>query len=140
MSTPLWILLAFAAWTLVTLIVGVGLHRWSQMLTRRAEPKDFRAEYPHGTDLYRRGMRAHANCVENLPLYGAVVLAMVATGVEAPLLDHLAITLIVARVIQTTIHIVPEPTNAWIAARFTFFFTQLVCIVWMGVYVALHAA
>lgn len=140
MTVPLWVLLAFAAWTLLTLITGVGIHRWSHILTGRAEPVDFRAEVPHGPERYRRAMRAHANCVENLPVYAAVVLAMVATGVTAPVLDQLALVFIAARVAQTTVHIVPPATNTWVLIRAVIFIVQLVCVAWMGVYVAVQAA
>jgi hypothetical protein len=35
MSIPVWVLLGFAAWTLVPLF-GVGIHRWHRILTGRA--------------------------------------------------------------------------------------------------------
>ena len=50
-------------------------------------------------------MRAHANCVENLPVYGAVVVGLVASGIRSPLLDGLAIVLLLARVCQTIVHV-----------------------------------
>src|SRR5690606_8093197 len=104
-----------------------------------AGPADFPADTPHGPPRYRRAMRAHANCIENLPLYGAIVLAAVATGVGGPTLDALALVLLGARVVQTCVHVIPEPTNAWVGVRFTFFAVQLACMVWMGVYVVVHA-
>lgn len=36
MTTPAWVLLAFAAWTLATLFVGVGVYRWGRILAGRA--------------------------------------------------------------------------------------------------------
>ena len=84
-------------------------------------------------------MRAHANCVENLPVYGAVVVAMVVTGAASQTLDLLAIVLLVARVCQTIVHVGFKETNPMVAVRFSFFFAQLVCMLWMGVLVALKA-
>lgn len=139
MSIPVWVLLGFAGWTLLTLFGSVGVYRWSRILTGRAQLTEFVADVPHGAEWYRRAMRAHANCVENLPVYAAIVVATVATGVRSPLLDTLAAVLLVARVCQTTTHIAFEPTNATVAIRFAFFFTQAVCMIWMGVFVALHA-
>ena len=43
-------------------------------------------------------MRAHLNCVENLPVYGAIVLVMVVSGAQSAMLDVLALTLIGARI------------------------------------------
>jgi uncharacterized MAPEG superfamily protein len=139
MTTPIWVLLGFAGWTLLTLLATVGCYRWSRILTGRAQIKDFPADEPHGSDWYRRALRAHANCLENLPLYTAVVLAIVATGVRSGTLDRLAVVLLVARVCQTVVHIALSPTNVATALRFIFFFTQIFCMVAMGVIVALAA-
>jgi uncharacterized MAPEG superfamily protein len=136
MTVPVWVLLGFAAWTLVTLLGSIGVYRWSLILTGRAEMREFRADVPHGSERYRRAMRAHANCVENLPVYAAVVVAIVATGIDRPLLDALAVVLLAARVCQTVTHIAFESTNVAVAVRFVFFVTQLVCMVGMGVVVA----
>jgi uncharacterized MAPEG superfamily protein len=80
-------------------------------LIGRAEIKDFRADEPQGSDWYRRAMRAHANCLENLPLYTAVVVAIAASGVRSVALDRLAIVLLAARVCQTIVHIALTPSN-----------------------------
>lgn len=139
MTIPVWILLAFAAWTLLTLVATVGIYRWSRITTGRAAISEWRADLPQGSEWYRRAMRAHGNCVENLVVYGAVVVAIVASGVRAATLDTLAIVLIVARICQTLVHLGPQQTDLVAAVRFAFFFVQVVCMVWMGVYVAIHA-
>src|SRR5438477_8660641 len=139
MSTPVWVLLGFAGWTLVTLFGSVGVYRWSRILTGRARITEFVADVPHGAEWYRRAMRAHANCVENLPVYGAVVVGIVASGIRSPLLDGLAIVLLLARVCQTIVHVAFEPTSAIVGIRFSFFLTQAICMIWMGSFVALRA-
>ncbi|MGH7856387.1 MAG: MAPEG family protein [Candidatus Binatia bacterium] len=140
MSVPVWVLLGFAGWTLVTLFGSVGVYRWSRILTGRAKITEFVADVPHGTEWYRRAMRAHANCIENLPVYGAVVVAIVATGVSSPVLDALAVVLLVARICQTTVHVAFQPTTPVVGMRFAFFLAQAVCMFWMGIFVALHAS
>ncbi len=85
-------------------------------------------------------MRAHANFVENLPVYGAVVMAIVASGIRSPLLDGPAIVLLLARMGQTIVHVVFEPTSAIVGVRFSFFLAQAICMLWMGSFVALHAS
>lgn len=139
MSIPVWVLLAFAGWTLVLLVGTVGVYRWRRILSGRASISEWRADQAQGNERYRRAMRAHMNCVENLPVYGAVVLAVVATGVSSPLLDWLALTLLGARVIQSLLHIAVEPTELIAGTRFLFYFVQIVCMAWMGIYVGLHA-
>jgi uncharacterized MAPEG superfamily protein len=139
MTIPVWVLLLFAGWTLATLLGTVGVYRWSRILTGRAALSDFRADEQQGSDWYRRAMRAHANCVENLPVYAAIVVAVAASGVRIPALDTLAVVLLVARVLQTVTHVAFVQTDAVVGVRFAFFFVQIVCMVGMGILVALRA-
>lgn len=132
MSIPLLVLLAFAGWTLAVLLGFIGTYRWSRILTGRAQLTDFRPDVPHGNELYRRAMRAHANCLESLPVYAAIVVVLTATGLSSPWLDALAVTILVARVFQSLTHILLPETNRAVALRFSFFFLQLVCMGWMG--------
>jgi uncharacterized MAPEG superfamily protein len=139
MTIPVWVLLGFAFWTLIVLIGSVGVYRWSRILTGRGEIKEFRADVPHGSDWYRRAMRAHMNCVENLPVLAAIVVAIIVSGAKSETLDMLAIVLLVARVFQSITHIAFEPTNNATGVRFTFFLIQLVCMLWMGIIVVIRA-
>ena len=139
MSIPVWVLLAFAVWTMLVLMLTVGYYRWGLIFAGRAQVKEFRADQVEGSDWYRRSMRAHLNCVENLPVYGAIVLVMVVSGAQSAMLDVLALTLIGARVVQTSIHVSREQTNLLASLRFGFFFVQLICMLWMAALVAQHA-
>ena len=139
MTIPVWVLLGFAAWTLLTLSLTVGVYRWGLVFLGRAQIKDFRADAVEGSDFYKRAMRAHANCVENLPVYAAVVLATHAAGVNDHTLDVLALTVLGARVLHTTLHVAVVQTNVVGGVRFSFFMVQLVCMAWMGIHVAVAA-
>lgn len=139
MTIPVWVLLGFAGWTLLTLTLSVGLYRWSRILTGRSEIKDFRGDAIEGTDFYKRAMRAHANCVENLPVYGALVVAARAAGLDDPTLDALACTILAARVVHTTVHVAWVQTNAIASLRFGFFFIQLASMVGMAMHVVIAA-
>lgn len=132
---PVWVLLAFALWTVVTLLATVGVYRWSRILTGRAAITAFPADRPEGEDWYRRAMRAHANCVENLPVYGAIVITMLATGTTGGVLDGFAIVLLVARICQTIVHVAFTGTHASTGWRFAFFLTQVLCMGGMSVVV-----
>ena len=135
MTVPVLMLLGFAVWTILLLLATVGVYRWSRILTGRVPIGNFRADQIEGADWYKRAMRAHANCLENLRLYTAVVVAIAVTGVRSIALDWLAIVLLAARVCQTFVHIALTPTNLATALRFIFFAIQMICMVAMGLIV-----
>ena len=139
MSIPVWVLLAFAVWSMLVLILTVGTYRWGLIFAGRVQVNQFRADQIEGSDRYRRAMRAHLNCLENLPIYGAIVLVIVVSGAESPTLDGLALALIGARIAQTLIHVSSEQTNLLAYLRFGFFFLQLICMFWMTALVVQHA-
>ena len=139
MSVPVLVLLGFAAWTLLTLFGTIGVYRWSRILTGRTSIAEWRADIPQGSSWYQRAMRAHMNCVENLPIYTALVVALTATGLRSPTIDRLSIAILTARVAQTLTHILLPPTNAAASLRFTFFFAQVACMIVIGIIIGLHA-
>lgn len=140
LAIPVWALLGFAAWTLIALLLSVGAYRWSRILTGRASLAEWRADRVQGSDFYQRAMRAHANCLENLPVFTAVVVAMLAAGASSAMLDGLAITVLVARVCQTLTHVSLPQTNVVVGFRFSFYFVQFASLFAMGVLIARHAA
>jgi uncharacterized MAPEG superfamily protein len=137
MNIPVLVLLGFAAWTLLALIGSVGVYRWSRILTGRASVVEWRADVPQGCEWYQRSMRAHMNCVENLPIFAALVVALMATGLQSPTIDALAITTLVARVGQTVVHITAPPSNPSAALRFALFLVQVVCMIVIGTAIVL---
>ena len=139
MSIPVWVLLAFAVWSMLVLILAVGTYRWGLIFAGRVQVNQFRADQIEGSDRYRRAMRAHLNCLENLPIYGAIVLVIVVSGARSSALDSLALTLIGARIAQTVIHVSREQTNLLAYLRFGFFFIQLICMFWMAALVVQQA-
>jgi uncharacterized MAPEG superfamily protein len=86
-----------------------------------------------------QAIRAHLNCVENLPVYTAIAVALLAARVTSPILDGLAITILVARICQSSIHLLVEQTNTVAGIRFAFFFVQAICMIAMGILVAISA-
>jgi uncharacterized MAPEG superfamily protein len=133
------VLLGFAAWTLLTLFASIGVYRWSRILTGRASIAEWRADLPQGCDWYRRAMRAQMNCVENLPVYAAIVVALTATGLQSPAIDRLALVMLAARIGQTSVHLALPPTEAASGLRFALFFLQVACMVAMGALAATAA-
>lgn len=133
MTTPQWALLAFALWTLLLLAGTVGVYRWRKILSGQARANEFPADHPHGEDWYRRAMRAHANCVENLPVFAALVLLLYVRGLDTALLDNLALAVVTGRVMQSLVHVALTETPAAVMVRFVFFFIQIAAMAWIGV-------
>ena len=81
---------------------------------------------PGGTELSplaARIARAHANCYENFPLIGGLMLLALVTG-QAAVTDALAPWFLAARVAQATVHLIS--TGVWmVQVRFAFFALQL---------------
>ena len=136
MTVPVWMFLAFATWTVVLLLGTVGVYRWSRILTGRVPMSEFRADRIEGEDWYKRAMRAHANCVENLPVFGAVVLALQMGDVRGPAVNWLCIGVVVARVLQSLVHVSVKQTDPVVAVRFAFFVVQLVGFLSLTVIIA----
>ncbi|HLN99319.1 MAG TPA: MAPEG family protein [Pyrinomonadaceae bacterium] len=131
MTVPVWMLLGFATWTLLLLITTVGVYRWSRILTGRVEIRSFRADQVEGDDWYKRAMRAHANCVENLPVFGAIVFALYVGNVASTLVDFLAIAILIARMLQSLVHVCFVQTNTMASTRFAFFSVQIISFLWL---------
>lgn len=134
MTTALWCLLGFAVWAVV-LVSGIGAVRVMQVLTRQKRANEFPSGQPHGAEMYWRLNRAHMNTLENLPIFGAVVVVGTLAQVQAPLFQTLAQVVIAARVAQSLIHVSSGSVPA-VNARFAAFVTQVVSFAWMAWLVA----
>lgn len=76
----------------------------------------------------QRLVRAHANCLENLPMQAAVLLYAIASG-QTALTDPLACTLLGARLFQAAMHLIStRPLFVWL--RFAGFLVQLLILAW----------
>jgi len=139
MTLSLWMLLGFAGWTVFVLLVGVGIYRWSLILAGKASLASFPGDTPHGSVAYRRCVRAHANCVENLPVFAAIVLTAAAAHVAPAHMGTLATAVVAARVLQSSTHMLFPETNGTVGVRFTFFLIQIVAMIAMGVSIATAA-
>src|SRR3954464_10584876 len=122
MTVPVWMLLGFAAWTALLLLFTIGTYRWSRIFTGRVAIRDFPADAAGGDDWYRRATRAHANCIENLPVFGAIVLALQVSQTTGAMVDALCISVLVARIFQSAVHVCLVHGNAVASWRFGFFF------------------
>jgi uncharacterized MAPEG superfamily protein len=131
MTLPAWMLLGFATWSVLLLLVTVGVYRWSRILSGRVPISEFPADQVEGKDWYKRSVRAHANCIENLPVFGAIVFALYAGGVASATVNVLAVAILAARIMQSLVHVLVVQTNRVVSVRFGFFFVQIVSFLWL---------
>jgi uncharacterized MAPEG superfamily protein len=134
LTIPLLCLLGFVVWT-VALVVALTIARLRH-LASGGSVRDF--GIPDDRRLIWRLYRAHVNCLENLPLFAAVVLVAAVVGRRDAILDVLAVTYLSARVGQSLSHAAPG-AGLRFNVRFGFFAAQLVCLVAFVVVLALPA-
>jgi uncharacterized MAPEG superfamily protein len=139
MTVPLWVLLAFAGWTLAVLASSIGVYRWYRILSGSASIAGWRADGAEGSAWYQRATRAHMNCVENLPVYGAIAIVAALAGVGGREFDILALTLLGARIGQSLVHITLTQTEPVAGLRFGLFAVQLVCMIAMAALIVVRA-
>jgi len=140
MTMPQWALLGFAVWTLLVLFGTVGIYRWTRILSGKVAIAEWRADEVQGSDWYRRAMRAHANCIENLPVFAAIVFCATVAGAQSRLIDILAVIVLTARIGQTATHLAVPQTNFAASIRFALFLTQALCMLALAVVTATWAA
>ena len=140
MTIPAWALLGFAVWTLLLLFATVGVYRLKRIFTGQVEIKEY-AEYTiEGQPWYRRAMRAHANCVENLPVFGALVVVLLAANIEGTLVDVFALLVIGARVPHSVVHVAFEQTNRVAFLRWLLFVIQWISMLALAVVIVSRLA
>jgi uncharacterized MAPEG superfamily protein len=118
-------LLGFAAWTIL-LVTMLAAFRVSLVSAGKKTAASFN---PNGDDVEgfgRRLTRAHANCYENLPLAGAVLLYAIATN-QTVVTDGLAMAFLGARLLQSLTHIASTSRPA-VTIRFVFYVIQILIL------------
>jgi uncharacterized membrane protein YecN with MAPEG domain len=138
MPVPVWVLLGFAVWTLLLLFGSVGVYRWSRILTGRIPISEFKADQVEGADWYKRAMRAHANCVENLPIVGAIVLVLYISGTGGGSVDVASLFILGGRLLQSLVHLCFVQTNTIVAIRFGFYFIQAASYFYLAAAIVNH--
>ena len=118
MSATLLSLLGFLSWTLALLLI-MELIRSQLVLTGTVPANGFTPDNAGVSPFMQRLARAHANCLEGLPLFGGFMLLAEVAG-RSQVTDPLACVLLAARVVQSVIHLVSTAPAA-VMARFTAF-------------------
>jgi len=131
MSKSALVLTLFIAWALLLLVL-MEIFRSHLVLTGRAKSNEFKPDNSNVSAFMQRLARAHANCVESLPLFGGLLLVALVTG-RTGATDPLAPWLLGARVVQSSIHLASTSIVA-VNARFTAFMVQVaIAVYWVWV-------
>ncbi len=129
MGPSLVALCGFAAWTILLVF---ALANYRALIAMRGG-RQLNSFAPDGKDLDPLGQRltrAHLNCLELLPVVGAVILSAAAAGKSA-VTDPLAMPLLYARLGQSVIHIASTAVPM-VLIRATLFVVQLVIVaIWL---------
>lgn len=125
MTTSLVVLCLFAGWT-VLLVASLASYR---ALFANQEGRALNSFRPDGTDVGGVGQRltrAHLNCLEFLPVAGAVILSAAVAG-RGDVTDPLAVPLLLARLGQSTVHLI-STSVPMVLIRATLLLVQLAIV------------
>jgi uncharacterized MAPEG superfamily protein len=127
MSPTLTALTGFVAWSLFLLVLMEAIR--SKLVVTKAVPANgFKPDNSNLSPFMQRLARAHANCVEGLPIFGGLMLIAVVAG-KTTVTDPLAYAFLCARIVQSVIHLCSVSSLA-VTLRFSAFAVQLA----IGVY------
>ena len=127
MTTSFTVLIGLVAWTLALLIL-MEAKRGLLVMNKTVPSNSFRPDNANLSPFMQRLARAHANCVESLPVFAALLLAALVTN-RTCITDPLAPWLLAARVVQSCIHLASLSVAA-VNARFAAFVVQIVIASW----------
>jgi len=122
MTPTLAALTGFIAWTLF-LLVAMEAIRSRMVITKEVPANGFRPDNANLSPFMQRLARAHANCLEGLPIFGGLMLVAVVSD-KSSLTDPLAFVLLGARIVQSTIHLA-SLSPAAVTFRFSAFAVQM---------------
>jgi uncharacterized MAPEG superfamily protein len=128
-SPSLHALIGFTAWTLLLVLIIFSWRGIEIVINRKKADSWTRGKDTPEPALMLRIQHAHANCLENLPLFAVIVLAAAAMGKSA-VTDPYAMYVLYARLGQSIVHIIG--VNHWLVLlRATFWAAQLALFIVM---------
>lgn len=118
--------------TLLTALLAViaPLYRSALVLTGKKPADAFPRAGHDGPSWYKRCMDAHANSLENLPLYLALLVVAYMSEAVA-VLDQVAYLYLMARLLQSLVHLLGV-NHYLVLARFTFWNVQIAIIFYVA--------
>jgi len=131
MNPTLTALTGFVAWSLLLLVL-MEVIRSKLVVTKAMPANGFNPDNSNLSPFMQRLARAHANCVEGLPIFGGLMLIAVVAG-KSGVTDPLAYVFLAARILQSAIHLCSLSALA-VTLRFSAFTVQMA----IGVYWAVR--
>lgn len=123
MTSPTLIaLFGFICWTLALLVL-MEVIRAKLVLTKQVPANGFDPNNSHLSAFMQRLARAHANCVEGLPVFGGILLIALLLQ-QSSVTDDTAVLFLLARMSQSLIHLCSTSATA-VTLRFTAFAIQM---------------
>ncbi|HEY2386785.1 MAG TPA: MAPEG family protein [Candidatus Binatia bacterium] len=98
-------LLLFAAWTLVLMLIYVNYRVMVILSGRKRADSWTRGRPTDDPSFVERAQHAHMNCIENLPVFGAIVLSAYALG-RPGVADAWGGTVLGLRLAQSSVHLI----------------------------------
>jgi uncharacterized MAPEG superfamily protein len=127
MNTSAVVLVGLALWTLFLVILMEAL-RAQYILTRAVAPNQFRPDNSNLSPFMQRLSRAHANCVESIPIFGILLITALLTG-RTGITNPLAPWLLAGRIVQSCVHLASLSVAA-VNVRFVLFAAQIAIVVY----------
>ncbi len=131
MITPSAIVLTgFISWALLLLVLMEVL-RSQLVISGKVVANGFTPDNNNLSPFMQRLSRAHANCIEGLPIFGGLLLVAIVTDRSA-ITDPLAYLFLASRIFQSVVHLISLSPTA-VTIRFLAFTVQMVIAVYWGV-------
>ena len=115
-------LTGFIAWALLLLVL-IELIRTQLVLRGKVPANGFTPDNANLSPFMQRLARAHANCVESIPVFGGLLLVSIITG-HSSITDPLAYLFLACRVFQSLVHLASLSATA-VTVRFAAFACQM---------------
>lgn len=122
MNPTLTALTGFVAWSLFLLVLMEAI-RSKLVITKAVAANGFIPDNANLSPFMQRLARAHANCIEGLPIFGGLMLIAVVANRSA-ITDPLAYAFLAARILQSVIHLTSLSPLA-VTLRFSAFAVQM---------------
>ena len=112
----------FVSWSLCLLVLMEAI-RTNLVATKALSANGFKPDNSNLSPFMQRLARAHANCVEGLPIFGGLMLIAVVAGKSA-VTDPPAYYFLAARILQSLVHL-SSITAMAVTLRFACFAVQM---------------
>ena len=128
MNPTLLALTGFVSWSLFLLVL-MELIRCKLVITKAVPANGFTPDNSNLSPFMQRLARAHANCIEGLPIFGGLMLIALVAG-KSEITDPLAYAFLAARIVQSVVHLGSVSAPA-VTVRFTAFAVQMgIAVYW----------